>query len=162
MKTDIHTEATTAESHSIRRLVLACGNTLRGDDGVGWHIAAGLENDPSHSADQFVVTRQFLPEHAELISQADVVVFIDCSAQAAAGQIETIPIAPAQQLPGNLTHHLDPASLLRLALDLYGKMPSRSTAITIGGNFFELSEEMSAPVHAAIPAAMLAVQQALH
>ena len=29
-----------------KKLVLACGNTLRGDDGVGWAIAALLEDDP--------------------------------------------------------------------------------------------------------------------
>ena len=30
-----------------KKLVLACGNTLRGDDGVGWAIAALLEDDPA-------------------------------------------------------------------------------------------------------------------
>jgi len=150
-----------AENPPIRRLILACGNTLRGDDGVGWKIAAHLERDPFHADDQIIVTQQFLPEHAELLSQSDVVVFVDCSAVKAPGQVSTLPIEPASELPRILTHHLDPASLLRMALDLYGKIPSRATAVTIGGSNFGLSEDVTPAVRAAIPAAIRAVQEAL-
>jgi len=161
MTTDNQPEKKPANQPPIYRLILACGNTLRGDDGIGWQIAAALEQDVSNADAHIVVTRQLLPEHAELISRAEVVVFIDCSAHAEAGQVQSIPIVPAEQLPRILTHHLDPASLLRLALDLYEKVPSHAIAITVGGDFFELSEELSAPVKAAIPDAVLAVQQAL-
>jgi hydrogenase maturation protease len=153
--------AASADHDPIRRLVLACGNTLRGDDGVGWQIAAQLELNPLLAEYEILVTQQLLPEHAELLSQADVAVIVDCSALTAAGQVSSITMEPAQQLPRILTHHLDPASLLRLALDLYGKIPSRTTAITLGGESFALSEEMSASVKAAIPAAIQAVLQAL-
>ena len=159
MLTDYQAEP--ANNPSIQRLVLACGNTLRGDDGVGWQIAAQLEPSLSKADDALVVTQQLLPEHAELITRARVVVFTDCSAQAEPGRVQSIPITPADELPRILTHHLDPASLLRLALDLYGKIPSRATAVTVGGDFFELSEELSAPVAAAIPKALLAVLHAL-
>jgi hydrogenase maturation protease len=150
-----------ADHPDVRRLVLCCGNTLRGDDGVGWQIAAQLELSPSLAEVQIIVTQQLLPEHAELLSESDLAVVIDCSALAGAGQVSSIPIEPADHLPRILTHHLDPASLLRLALDLYGKIPSRTTAITVGGESFDLMEKLSDSVGAAIPAAIEAVLQAL-
>ena len=141
-------------------LVLACGNTLRGDDGVAWHIAAALEQDGTDPKAEIIFTRQLIPEHAELLSTADLVVFIDCSAVAEPGVISTIPITPAHALPRIFTHHLDPASLLKLAQDLYGRIPSKAMAITVGGQSFELNEQLSKPVTAAIPIAVEVVRRA--
>ena len=141
-------------------LVLACGNTLRGDDGVAWHIAAALQQDGAHPEAEIVLAHQLLPEHAELLSKANFVVFIDCSAVAGPGVISTIPITPADMLPRIFTHHLDPASLLKLAQDLYGRIPSRAMAITIGGQSFDLNEQLSNPVRAAIPLVAETVRRA--
>ena len=161
MSRTLHVETAPADLPPIRRLVLACGNTLRGDDGVAWHIADQLDVLPSHAGNEIITTQQFLPEHAEQISLADVVVFVDCSALTTAGYVSSLSIDPAEQLPRILTHHLDPAGLLRLALDLYGKIPSRRTLITVGGESFAMTEELSAAVRNAIPTATLAVRQAL-
>lgn len=161
MSNENQTKTMPANHATIRRLILACGNTLRGDDGVGWRIAEQLESDPIHTDDQIILVQQFLPEHAELLSQADVVVFVDCSALSAPGQVCTIPIVPAEHLPRILTHHLNPASLLLIALGLYGKIPSRASAVTIGGSSFELSEDLTPAVRDAIPAAVRAVIEAL-
>jgi len=161
MMTAPHPQAKSADQPPIRRLVLACGNTLRGDDGVAWHIAAQLDLISLHAGDEIVVTQQFLPEHAEQISLSNVVVFVDCSGLTDAGCVSSLSIEPTEQLPRILTHHLDPASLLRLALDLYGRIPPRRTVITVGGESFGMSEELSPAVRDAIPAATLAVQEAL-
>ncbi len=123
-----------------RALLLACGNTFRGDDGVGWRIGCAVEQRSPRDDLTVVMTRQLLPEHAEAISAADVVVFVDCSAVTAAGTVSTIPIQPAESLPRILTHHLDPASLLRLAHDLYARTPARAVAITVGGESFEVTD----------------------
>lgn len=144
-----------------RTLLLACGNTLRGDDAVGWQIGCAVEQDPSHANLTVVFTQQLLPEHAEAIAAADIVVFVDCSAVTPAGTVSTIEIQPAQSLPRILTHHLGPASLLRLTLDLYGKTPARALLVTVGGQSFALTEQLSHPVAAAIPAALEAVRRAL-
>ena len=141
-------------------LVLACGNTLRGDDGVAWHIGAALQEDGADSVAEIVLTHQLLPEHAELLCTADLVVFIDCTAEAGPGVISTIPITPADVLPRIFTHHLDPASLLKLAQDLYGRIPSRAMAITVGGQFFELNDQLSKRVGAAIPIAVEVIHRA--
>ncbi len=107
------------------------------------------------------MTHQLLPEHAEAISSADVVVFVDCSAISTAGTVSTIPIQPAETLPRILTHHLDPASLLKLALDLYERVPANATVITVGGESFELTDRLTTTVKAAVPKALEAVRCAL-
>jgi Ni,Fe-hydrogenase maturation factor len=69
-------------------------------------------------------------------------------------------VSPAESLPRILTHHLDPSSLLKLTQDLFGRSPSRAVSITVGGESFELNEELSESVTAAIPIAIEAVRQA--
>jgi hydrogenase maturation protease len=144
-----------------RALLLACGNTFRGDDGVGWCIGCAVEQQLRRDDLTVVRTRQLLPEHAEAISAADVVVFVDCSAVSAAGTVSTILIQPAESLPHTLTHHLDPGSLLRLAHDLYARTPAHAVAITVGGESFEMTDRLSRTVKAAVPKALEAVRCAL-
>src|SRR3954471_19349710 len=95
-----------------KKLVLACGNTLRGDDGVGWAIAALLEDDPALAHVEVVAAHQLTPEMAEPISRAETVVFVDCSAVAAAGEVAVFPVAAASEDNASLTHNVDPARLL--------------------------------------------------
>ena len=152
--------ATHSADHS-RALLLACGNTFRGDDGVGWRIGSAVEQQLRLSGLTVLMARQLLPEHAEAISSADVVVFVDCSAVTAAGTVSTIPIELAESLPRSFTHHLDPASLLRLTFDLYARIPARAVAITVGGESFEFSDRLSRTVRSAVPRALEAVRHAL-
>jgi hydrogenase maturation protease len=140
-----------------RALVLACGNTLRGDDGVGWLIGRAVEQQMPPDGPTVLMTRQLLPEHAEAVSAADVVVFVDCSTVTRAGTVSTILIQPAESLPRIFTHHLDPASLLRLALNLYARIPNHAVAVTVGGASFGLTDRLSKRVKAALPKALEAV-----
>jgi hydrogenase maturation protease len=144
-----------------RALLLACGNTFRGDDGVGWRIGCAVEQQLRRADLTVVITRQLLPEHAEAISAADIVVFVDCSDVTGAGTVSIIPIYAAESLPHTLTHHLDPGSLLRLAHDLYARTPGRVVAITVGGESFELTDRLSKAVKSAVPKALEAVRCAL-
>jgi len=144
-----------------RALLLACGNCFRGDDGVGWRIGTAVEEHPPCPGLTVVLTQQFLPEHAEAISEADVVVFVDCSAVTSAGTVSTFAIQPAATLPRILTHHMDPAALLKLALDLYQRTPAQAIAVTVGGESFELTDRLTRTVKSAIPKALEAVRGAL-
>lgn len=141
--------------------MLACGNTLRGDDGVGWRIGCAVEQHPPLEHLTVVRTQQLLPEHAEAVSAADVVVFVDCSAVSTAGSVTTLSVQPAENLPRILTHHLDPASLLRLTQDLYSRMPSKAVIVTVGGESFALTDQLTRTAKAAIPKALEAVRRAL-
>jgi hydrogenase maturation protease len=143
-------------------VVLACGNTLRGDDGVAWTIGSELERSILDGslpcADvEVIFTQQLLPEHAERISRTDVAIMIDCSAVAVPGAVSTIQLHAADCLPGMFTHHLDPASLLTLTQNLYGCIPSQAVAITVGGQSFDLTEQLTKPVADAVPIAKAAV-----
>ena len=145
-----------------KKLVLACGNTLRGDDGVGWAIAERLEGDSSLDDVEVVVAHQLTPEMAEPISLAETVVFVDCSAVAPAGEVSVFPVAAASKDNASLTHNVDPANLLALSREIFASAPHRAFAVTVGGKSFELKEELSEAVRLAIPEAVLEIKRLLN
>lgn len=140
------------------KLVLACGNTLRGDDGVGWKIAEELMANDHLSEVKVVASQQWLPEMAEQISGADTVVFVDCSAVSLPGEVAVSEATPAESTTGSLTHNVTPGTLLALSLELYGAIPRRSHVVTVGGDSFELSEQLTPSVQSALPQALRAIE----
>ena len=63
-----------------RCLVLSCGNTLRGDDGIGPWLAEWAEERFKDEAGVRVVSRQqWTPDLVEEIAEAETVLFVDCS-----------------------------------------------------------------------------------
>jgi len=150
------------------KLLLACGNPLCGDDGVGWKIAEAAEQDPGFADVKVVVAQQFTPELSELLGEAEVVAFVDASISVEPGVVSSFTVAAAQEVPQALTHHLPPASLLALTGYLYGRIPGRAYAVTVGASSFELSfgvEErlldgvLSEAVRDAIPAAVALLRE---
>jgi hydrogenase maturation protease len=135
-------------------LVLACGNPLRGDDGVSWRIGRMMQQRPPMIGLTVVVSQQLLPEHAIAVSTADLVVFVDCSAVIPPGTVSTVRLHPAESLPRIFTHSLAPSSLLRLALDLYAHAPTQAVAVTVGGESFALKDRLSMAVEMALPKAL--------
>jgi hydrogenase maturation protease len=143
-------------------VVLACGNALRGDDGVAWAIGSEIERSIVKQSLPYVeveviFTQQLLPEHGDKLSRTDLAIFIDCSVIVGPGKVSAVPIRPAERLPHIFTHHLDPPSLLGLTQHLYGRVPLRAVSITVGGQSFALSEKLSKPAADAIPMAKAAV-----
>lgn len=69
-------------SHTI---ILACGNPLRGDDGIALHIACRLQDGYCDPKTEIRCAQQWTPELAERISKADLAIFVDESATAHAG-----------------------------------------------------------------------------
>jgi hydrogenase maturation protease len=134
-----------------RTLLLACGNSLRGDDGVAPCVADCLRE--SDLATQIHSALQWTPELAEPISQAELVIFVDASASLQPGEIACMAVRPIYKSPSSLTHQTSPASLLALAEELYGKVPARAYLLTIGGASFEMGEGLSADVRRAVPRA---------
>jgi len=133
-------------------LILACGNTLRGDDGIGPFLAEWAEKRFSSDARVRVIIRQqWTPELAEEIARAHSVLFIDCSVDSAPGSVKLTPVEPATSGQGLATHHLGSAELLALTRELYDSLPCNAQLLTIGAGSTELSEEFSEPVNAAIP-----------
>jgi hydrogenase maturation protease len=132
-------------------LVIGYGNSLRRDDGAGWHAAGLLADDPRLGDARVLVRHQLTPELAEDISAARVVVLID--ARDGGGPPGTIsihrvgqggPAAPAW------SHHLDPAALVRLADELYGGTPP-VFLVSVTGASFGVGDRLSRAVRRALP-----------
>ena len=136
----------------VRCLILACGNTLRGDDGVGPLLCAWAEERFACEPDvRAMASHQWSPEMAEDVAAADTVLFIDCALDQAPGQVLLRELSPAAIKPGLVTHHLGAPELLHAAVDLFGAQPRRAVLLTVGAGSIELGEELSPAVRAAIP-----------
>ena len=133
---------------------MACGNSLRSDDGVGADIAAVVAQDTACADVQIVVVQQFMPELSELIAASDRVAFVDAAADTPAGEVCLRPVLPEMEEPGSFTHHLSPAALLALTESLYSKLPAQAIALTVGALSFELGESLTEPVREAVPVAV--------
>ena len=107
-------------SHTI---ILACGNQLRGDDGIALHIACCLQEGYCDSETEIHCAQQWTPELTERISKADLAIFVDASGTIPAGVIRLQPVSSLEDWPGVTTHSLSPARLVALARELYEKVP---------------------------------------
>ncbi len=134
-----------------KALVLACGNSQRGDDGVALQVVSYLRNDLCYPAAEFHCQQQWTPELAEPISQAEIVIFVDAAVGAPSGSIACRRLQPGPIASLTSTHIASPDFLLLLAEEVYGKSPVRAYCITITGDSFELAETLSDPVRGAIP-----------
>src|SRR5438105_2766334 len=104
----------------VRFLILACGNTLRGDDGVGpWLAAWADERFAAEPAIRVISRQQWTPDLAEEIALSDAVLFVDCALDAAPGIVNVVPVRPARPEAGLATHHTGAAELLALSEELY-------------------------------------------
>lgn len=136
----------------VRCLILACGNTLRGDDGIGPFLCArAAERFAADARVRAVASHQWAPDMAEDVAGAETVVFIDCALDQAPGQILLRELSPAPIKPGLVTHHLGAPELLQTAEELYGARPGRAVLLTVGAGSIELGEELSPAVRAALP-----------
>jgi hydrogenase maturation protease len=169
-----------AEPAAGRVLVVACGNTLRGDDAVGSEIAELLAAELEGAGVLLIVTDQLLPELAEDASRSRRVVFVDAAADRPAGSVgvEAVTARPGAAdggvSPGPPTgrvgrpsraldpfsHGMAPADVLALARDLYSATPD-AVVVSVGAESFEPGAALSPAVRSAIPSAARAVLAAV-
>ena len=142
-------------------LIIAFGNPLRQDDGVGWraarHLGELFQDDPV----EVVFRQQLTPELVLYVSRSSRVVFIDSEIGNAPGTITHRNLAPARFLSPNIIHHMDPAELLAWTRILCGQVP-RATLVTITGAAFDLNEFLSPQVEAALPALFEIIKDLVH
>jgi hydrogenase maturation protease len=113
----------------MKTLVIGYGNTLRGDDGVGfrlaeaaeaWHLD-GVEAHPCH---------QLTPELAADIAAVDRVIFIDATLpQNPHSPIVVEAVTPEDSPSLCSAHHSTPHALLSLTQQLYGRYPQAYTML---------------------------------
>lgn len=150
-------------SSPARCLILACGNTLREDDGVGpWLSAWARERFKSEPGVRVLAQQQWTPELALDVADAESVIFVDCATNATPGEVRVGPVEPAETAgPGLATHHVEAAELLSLSKELYGSMPRTSLLLTVGAGSLELREGFSEVVQSALPGACAQLEAAV-
>ncbi len=145
-----------------RVLILACGNTLRSDDGIGPHLAAWAEDQYRADPSIRVISRQqWTPDLAEDLANTKFALFLDCSIDAPPGSVQLREVHPAPATSALATHHIGAPELLALALELYGSAPRSAQLLTIGAASLALGESFSPEVTAAIPKACEQIEVAL-
>jgi hydrogenase maturation protease len=140
-----------------RVLIVAYGNPLRSDDGVGWVVAEELRRRLALPEVEVLQLLQLLPEVAESLSHADTVIFVDASCDGEPGELRCRPVTPPPAKV-QFTHQLSPAELLGLAGQLYGATP-QAFCVTLTGHCFEHGEELSESVAARLPTLAATVEQ---
>ena len=140
-------------------LILAYGNPLRGDDGLGPEAGERLRS-MIHDPDVEIRTlHQLTPELMEPISRSAHVIFIDACEGAVPGEIGERAIEPS---PGAtcFTHHATPEALLAGALALYGHA-AEATILTVAGAEFSLSFSLSPAVERSVDGVIAATLRLL-
>ena len=123
----------------VRLLIIGYGNTLRGDDGVGPKVAEAVEALKLPGVHTFTC-QQLSPEHAEMISRTERVVFVDAAVDAP-NEVQLRELVPGEttQL---MAHAADPRTMLALARDVFGHAP-KAWWLTIPALNLEFSELLS-------------------
>jgi Ni,Fe-hydrogenase maturation factor len=98
----------------MRTLLIACGNTLRGDDAAAHAVLRLIEPGMNHKVR---AVQQLTPELAEEVARFSRVVFIDADAGSKALKIEPLTTATPRS---PLTHAVTPEEVVALAGALFG------------------------------------------
>ncbi len=153
--------------------IIGYGNPLRGDDGVGWRVVEEIvngqlsivnrqpETSPNPKSEirnpKLIAVHQLLPELAEPISEAELVIFVDAAVEGEPGVVRTQAVEPRPQPMGAFTHHFDPAGLLAYAGEVYGRCP-RAYLVTVTAVSLGYAETLSPTVEAVLPEVLAEIQ----
>ncbi len=121
-------------------LVIGFGNTLRGDDAVGRHVALAV-SDWQVPGLKVMAVHQLTADLAEPLARADLAIFIDAQLARGGDPVEIHPLEPST-CTGFAGHISDPQALLALASAVYGRH-ARAWLVSIPGDDFSLREGLS-------------------
>ena len=157
---DVNLALATRRTRRLRLLVLGVGNILMSDDGVGVHAVNEYRKKPRAGVLVTEVGTSLL-DAVHLLSWADRVVVIDAlHAQGAPGTIYWASFSEILHRTGCLSlHELD----LSAALEFMPRGARKPEIYVLGiqPSSLEMSLEMSLPVSAAIPQALVILDQKL-
>jgi hydrogenase maturation protease len=133
-----------------RVLVIGYGNTLRGDDGIGWYAARDLSATENAEDFKSIACQQLTPELAKDISESNRTIFIDASVGGCPGAVTIRKLSLNSFGVNSMSHHLNPETLLLLASELYNSHPA-AYLITVDGASFGHEEGLSPEVGETLP-----------
>lgn len=122
-------------------LLIGYGNTLRGDDALGPMAVERLR--ASLTEVELLSCHQLAPELAERLARCELALFVDADGGGEPGTVRVQPLSPEAGHVASLTHHIQPAALLALARELYGRVP-QALLVTGAGATFD-GESLSEP-----------------
>lgn len=135
-------------------LIIGYGNPLRCDDGFGWHFAQRLQQQVHAPEIEVIACHQLTPDLAERIRCADHVIFADASNEPMASELSLRKIEADPAGSANLTHHLNPQTLLAMARTLFGRCPRHAFLLTARAHELGFSAELSAQLTAVLDKAV--------
>lgn len=103
-------------------LIIGIGNSGRQDDGLGWAFLDELEKNPEFQG-QLIYRYQLNVEDADLIQEADTVIFVDAYKGEGQDDYSFQPLEPGGTFEFS-SHALLPEVILALCQNLYNKYPS--------------------------------------
>jgi hydrogenase maturation protease len=137
--------------NSVHTLVIAYGNSLRGDDAVG-SAAAGIVESWQTPGVKVRSVHQLVPELIDDMKEVGRVLFIDAGTKTNDSKFDTCVVEPKQSRRF-FGHFETPANLLALLCELDGRIPE-TWLLAISAYSFghgdELSETAQDNLHAAI------------
>lgn len=135
-------------------LFIGYGNPDRQDDGVAWHILAGIVSElgvepsnswedplPSTPEADFVFQLQLTPELAQDLVSYDRVCFVDAHTGNIPENVQLVDVTPEYQT-SPFTHHLAPEMLLSMCESLYHRVPE-SILVSVRGYQFGFENDLS-------------------
>lgn len=123
-----------------KTLLLAIGNSSRGDDGLGWAFASALE-EAGFFPGEIVYRYQLQIEDAELCSHYDQVIFADAWKTDSNLLFAFEPCLPKAD-SSFTTHAVSPPAILQLCKDIYEVEP-KSWLVLLRGARWGLGEGLS-------------------
>jgi len=148
-------------------LVVGYGNYSRRDDGVGVRVASRFREragkfplDPeSDGMDELgdsphvICVHQLTPELSELLSEHDLVIFVD----AHMGDVFPEPIrivsVEAKASAGFASHIISPGTLVAMTGAIYGRMP-QAYLVSVRGHDFDFGDDLSSETQALVEEAV--------
>ncbi len=134
-----------------RTLVIGYGNSLAGDDAIGFYAVQKLVGSelPENVTVKYI--HQLMPEHAEEITEYDLVICIDAEASGNYGLLNLRRINTDDILDtGTSSHDYTLESILFLAKKLYDQLPE-IYLITVSGKSFLTSDRLTPEVEKRLP-----------
>jgi len=135
-------------------LVIGYGNTLRSDDGVGPRVAEVVERLRLPGVRTFTC-QQLSPEHAEMISQVEQVVFVDAAVDGPK-EVQLRELAPGESTQ-LMAHAADPRTMLALARDVFGHTP-KAWWLTVPAVSLEFSETLTPEAQSGLTEAVQSIK----
>ncbi len=139
----------------MKTLVIGYGNTLRGDDGVGFRVAEQLAGVGDQV--QAIAVHQLTPELSAEVADAETVWFVDAWVGGSTPTVTPLAIASA---PPAMDHGWQPESLLHLAKVLYGAAPV-AYHLLIPAQQFDYGETLSEAARSGVDWAIQTIQAAV-